>query len=124
KKIRGGLVRLGDDLMDFALPTDVFDGARYVSIRGAGLESTRGGFHVSGMIGGTSITRGAPFFRGAKWDSPVGALFIDRAVGARWRIFSRNAFSGRQTSIHGIDWRATHALKLATTEVIVIGRPY
>jgi hypothetical protein len=124
KRTRAGTVRLGDDFIDLSLPTDVFDGARYIPIRGGGLELTRSQFHVVGMLGGTSINRGAPFFRGAKWDSPIGALFMDRALAARWHVFSRNAFSSRQTSIHGVEWRATDSLKLATAAGIGTGQPY
>ena len=124
KPTRAGTLRLGDGILDFSLPTDIFDGTRQISIRGAGLDTTVGQFHVAGMIGGTSTTRGAPFFRGARWDAALGSLFIDRPLGAKGHLFSRNAFSSRQTSIHGVDWRATDTLTLATAAGIGTNEPY
>jgi len=116
--------RLGDDVVDFLLPTDVFGGGRYVPVRGAGVEMTRGKAHVMAMVGGTSTTRGGPFFHGARWGSPVGLLFVDRGVGERWHLFSRNAFSTRQTSISGVEWRPTDTLKLGAAGGAGAGRPY
>src|SRR5262245_23632882 len=42
RSARAGIISVGDDVVDFQLPSDVFGGSRYMPVRGAGLTLARG----------------------------------------------------------------------------------
>src|SRR5439155_26014339 len=114
---------VGDDVMNFDLPSDLLSGGHYVPLRGARLDRSRNGFRFTAFAGTTSSTTGAPFFRGARWGRPLVMLFADRSW-PQWRVFSRNVVSTRQTSIQGIEWRAAESLTLSIAGGIGNGKPY
>ena len=124
RTIRNLRLSAGDEFVDFQLPTDALAGARYVPIRGAGVEVARGPmtFHVFG--GSTSERVGAPFFQGATWDQPMALAFADLPRGRHWRFTSQNAVGRRVTSIQSAEWRTGHALSLAGSAGVGADRPY
>jgi hypothetical protein len=124
KSVRGAIFSVGDEAVDFQLPTDIFGGSRYVSVRNAGVDVTRGRTHVRVLAGTTAATGGAPYFRGARWGAPISVLFVDREVTARLALFSRTAIAGRATSIHGLSWKPRASLGLAASGGIGANRPY
>ena len=83
KVTHGATFSVGDDTLDFQLPTDVFGGAHYFQVRGAGLDLTRRNLHIRGFVGAATKSTGAPFFRGAGWGPSVGMLFLDRKLTPR-----------------------------------------
>jgi hypothetical protein len=117
-------ITLGDDALDFQLPTDLFGGAHYVPTRGAGVAYTRPRYSVFGFAGATSTPLGSPFFRAATWGDPAGMLFADRRLGKQWRALSRNVISRELTSLHGVEWQPWAALRVAGLAGAGGGRPY
>ena len=104
---------VGDDVLDFRLPTDVFTGNHYVPVRGVAIVARRPRTNVTVVAGATSTGRGSPFFRGATWGEPAAIVFADRSVAPGLVAFSRNVLAKRLTSIHGLQWRAHPAFTLA-----------
>jgi hypothetical protein len=82
---------------------------------GRGIGVTRQDERVSfyGFAGATAVGYGAPFFRGAEARTGIGLLFVEGQLTPKLRVFSRNAFSDRQTSINGLEWRPRTDLRLA-----------
>lgn len=108
---RGNLLTLGDNHIPFRLPTDVFDSGQYFLGRGAGIYLTRERLSLIGFAGTTATGFNAPFFRGARAEDGVGALFLDAKLSPKLTLFSRNILSNRQTSISGLEWRPKPWLK-------------
>ena len=115
---------IGDDVLDFRLPTDLFTGNHYVPVRGAGLVARRPRTNVTIFAGATSTGRGSPFFRGATWDEPAALVFADRSIAPGLVAFSRNVLAKRLTSIHGLQWRARPAVTLAADAGVGANRGY
>ena len=116
KVTHGVTFSVGDDTLDFQLPTDVFGGSHYLPVRGAGLDLTRRNLHIRGVVGAATQNTGAPFFRGAEWGGPsVGMLFLDQKITPRLRAVSRSIFADTQTSIHGVEWTPRDKLTLGAT---------
>lgn len=116
----------GDDAANLTLPTDIFTGGQYILTRGAGaLAKTNDGkdsFYVFG--GTTSFGYGTGFFRAAEADQPIGLFYVDHTVDDKLGFFSRNAFSGKQTSINGLQWKPSQTSTLALAAGIGDGSPY
>lgn len=115
---------LGDEVEDFHLPTDSAGGARYVSLRGAGMAVRAHGGSVRAFAGATSSTTGASFFRGAKTNAPLGALFVDMPLRGRGHVTSKTLLAARPTSIHSVEWRAAEGVTAAVTAGVGSGRRY
>jgi hypothetical protein len=96
----------GDDATNLTLPTDIFTGGQSILTRGAGaLVKLNNGKDSIYLFGGTTIFGyGTGFFRAAEADQPIGLAYFDHEVTKQLRLFSRNAFSAKQTSINGLEW--------------------
>jgi len=116
----------GDDAASLTLPTDIFTGGQYILTRGAGalakLNDGKDSLYVFG--GTTSFGYGTGFFRAAESDQPIGLFYVDHTVDKKLRFFSRNAFSGKQTSIDGIEWKPSQTATLALAGGLGHGSPY
>ena len=110
-RIHDSTLTLGDDVIPFRLPTDIFDGSHYFLGRGVGLARTWGVTRVFGFAGASSIGWGTPFFRAAEADKGVGLLFLDRPLTPTLTAFSRNVISDRQSSINGLEWQIRPGLR-------------
>lgn len=115
---------VGDDVLDFRLPTDVFTGNHYVPVRGVGIVARRPRTNVTIVAGATSTGRGSPFFRGATWGEPAAVVFADRSIAPGVVVFSRNVLAERLTSIQGVQWQARPAFTLAADAGIGANRGY
>ena len=119
-------VATGDDAASMTLPTDIFTGGQYILTRGVGVllggEGSKNRIYAFG--GSTSLGYGAGFFRAAVADQEIGLLYFDRKLSERFRFFSRNAFGGKQTSIHGLEWKVSKAISTAAAAGEGSGKPY
>jgi hypothetical protein len=105
-RLHGLTVGAGDTAAQFNLPTDVFTGGQYLLIRGVDFKQTITEKTAIHAFGGTSsLGFSAPFMQTAEADTPMGMIFIDHKITPTLRLFSRNIFSGRQTSINGLQYR-------------------
>lgn len=112
-KVRGYTLGFGDDAIPFRLPSDVFDNSHYFMGRGISVGKNLERVRTFAFLGATSEGFGTPFFRGARARRGVGAFFLDAQLNPRVRLFSRNAFSDRQTSIHGLEWQPYAGVRTA-----------
>jgi hypothetical protein len=124
KKIRDTTLSVGDDVINFDLPSDLLTGGHYVPLRGVRLDGLRRGVHVSGFVGTTSTTTGAPFFRGGDWGRPLVVVFADQSRPSGWRLFSRNVLSSRRTFIQGVEWLPHKPFALSIAGGIGNDKPY
>jgi hypothetical protein len=122
--MRDSTLTLGDDVIPFQLPTDVFDTSHYLMGRGVGLARSWGTTKVFGFAGATSVGWGTPFFRAAEAQKGVGLLFLERQLTPSLSVFSRNVFSGRQSSINGLDWQIRPGLHGAVAGGLGSNRGY
>jgi hypothetical protein len=119
-------IAAGDDAASLTLPTDIFTGGQSILTRGAGaLAKFNNGKDSVYLFGGTtSFGYGTGFFRAAEADRPIGLFYLDHELTNHLRLFSRNAFSGTQTSIDGIEWKPSQTTTLALAGGRGGGSPY
>jgi hypothetical protein len=123
-QVRDATLTLGDDVIPFRLPTDIFDTSHYLMGRGVGLARSWGTTKVFGFVGATSVEMGTPFFRAAEAQKGAGLLFLERQITPSLRVFSRNVFSGRQSSINGIECQIRPGLRGAMAGGLGSNRGY
>lgn len=109
---RGLTWRLGDQVIPFSLPTDVFSGSYSFLGRGLGAVRETGRSRLLVYGGATSTASHTPFFQTARSETPTGLLFFERQLGARARLFSRNILAESWTSIQGLEWKPNRSLRV------------
>jgi hypothetical protein len=114
----------GDQQIPFVLPTDLFDHSFYFLGRGVSLTRNVGDSRLFVFAGTTADGYFAPFLNVARIDTPSGAIFYEKQISPTLRFFSRDVFSGRQTSIQAIDWAARKDIKMALSAGIGNNQPY
>jgi hypothetical protein len=114
----------GDQQIPFVLPTDLFDSSFYFLGRGMSLTRNVAGSRLFVFAGATSDGYFAPFLNVARAEKPSGAIFYEKQLSPTLRLFSRNVFSDRQTSIQAIEWAARKDIKMALSAGIGNNQPY
>ncbi|HEY6349643.1 MAG TPA: carboxypeptidase-like regulatory domain-containing protein [Candidatus Angelobacter sp.] len=114
---------VGDQNQSFTLPTDLFGGSQYFSTRGVGV-AIPGDAKVFVFGGVTTLAVGGPLFLAFQRQTPVGMIFVDKAITDNLHFYSRNVFSGQQSWIQGFDWRARKWLKTAVSAGAGSNKPY
>jgi hypothetical protein len=122
--VRGYDVTLGDQNAMIDLPTDLFGSGQQVDIRGLSISTTTPMTQGLVFAGVKSVTYGAPFFRTAEGDEPVGIVLYSHRFNDQLKFYSRNVFSGEKTSIQGLEYRANHWLKLTSSAGMGAEEPY
>jgi hypothetical protein len=121
---RGYALGFGDDTIPFRMPTDVFDTGHYFLGRGMSLATLHEKFSAFGFAGTTATGFAAPYFRGARAEGGVGLLFVDYQLSPTLRTFSRNVLSGRQTTIHGLEWQVSPGIRTSIAGGVGSNQPY
>lgn len=119
-----GRMTLGDQLIPFVLPTDVFDPGYYFEGRGAGFRRTFRNGNLFLFGGVTSESLNTPFFDGTTPQNAVGALFYRRSLGRRFTWSSFNLFSGKLTAIQSLTWMPKRGWDLALSGGVGYQQPY
>jgi hypothetical protein len=122
--INGTKVSLGDQMIPFVLPTDVFDTSYYLWGRGVGLRRPFGGGDTLMFAGYTSESLNTPFVNTASPDNPVVAFFYRHPFGEKLKFKSYNLVSGRLTSIQSVEWTPVHDLSFAASGGVGYQQPY
>jgi hypothetical protein len=115
---------LGDDRIDFRLPTDIFDSSHFLLARGAGISTTRGTTDILAFGGAIATDYNSPFFDGEKTNDPAGILFLTKKLTPHWQLFSDTIASKRETSISAIQWTPLPKLNLALAAGVGANKPY
>ena len=113
----------GDQNLAFQLPTDLFGGSQYITTRGLGV-TLPGESRVFIFAGATTLGAGTPLFQAFQSQTPLGMVFIDKAVTDTFHFYSRNILSQQQTWIQGFDWRPQHWLKTGLSAGAGSNKPY
>ena len=116
-------VTAGDQNLAFQLPTDLFGGSQYITTRGLGV-TLPGESRVFVFAGATTLGAGTPLFQAFQSQTPLGMVFIDKAVSDNFHFYSRNILSQQQTWIQGFDWRPQHWLKTGLSAGAGSNKPY
>jgi hypothetical protein len=115
---------LGDDYIQFILPTDIFDGSDYLTAIGAGVKTKVRGTDVFAFAGATSTLFDSPLFQGAQAEDPAGILFLKRQITRHWQASSSMVFSRQFTAIQSLAWQPQKDLKLALSGGVGANQPY
>jgi hypothetical protein len=121
---KSSVIGAGDQQIPFLLPTDLFDRSFYFLGRGASLTRNIGGSRFFVFAGATTDGYFAPFLNVARTKTPSGAIFYEKQLSPTLRVFSRNFFADRQTSIQAIEWTARKDIKMALSAGIGNNQPY
>jgi hypothetical protein len=111
-----GTYVLGDDRIDFRLPTDVFDDSHFLLVRGIGYRLNEQNSSLIAFVGADSQNYNTPFFTAAKFGNPVGVLFLNKTLNRNWHFVSDTVASYNWTQIAALRWSPA-----AKTEVGVSG---
>lgn len=123
-KIHKDTLTIGDDSLNFDLPTDVFGTTHYFLARGASLRWSTERDHFMLLGGATSQGFSTPFFIASRTDKPLTGFYFDRELNSDFRLVSRNLVSSRQTSIQALEWSPLNGLKAAVAGGIGAGQRY
>jgi hypothetical protein len=115
---------LGDEIIPFVLPTDVFDTSYYLWGRGVGLRRSLGGGDAMFFAGYTSESLNTPFLNTASSDDPVMAFFYKHPLGDQFKFSSYNLISGKATSIQSLEWTPLEDLSFAASAGVGYQQPY
>jgi hypothetical protein len=115
---------LGDDRIDFRLPTDIFDSSHFLLARGGGISSARGGTEIVSFAGAIATDYNSPFFDGEKTNTPAGVFFLTKKLGPHFSIFSDTVASKQETHIDAVLWEPKPKLDLALAGGIGSNQPY
>ena len=115
---------MGDDLIHFVLPTDIFDTSHYVVAQGAGVMTTLRHTGLFAFAGATSTAFDSPLFEGARAENPALILFLDRRLAPGLSISSKMIFSRQITAIEGLDWVPADRLKIGFSGGVGANQPY
>lgn len=115
---------LGDDHINFYLPTDIFDSSHFLFARGVGMSTTRQQTDILAFVGATATEYSSPLFDGAKTNEPAGILFLKKTINSRWQLFSDTIISKEQTQIESLQWEPLPKLDLAVTAGVGANQPY
>ncbi len=122
--VRGVTVGAGDESASLTLPTDVFTGGQYLLTRGVTLKTKRGATEGFVFGGVSSVSFGAPWFQASGNGTGLGMLFLDHHLTESVRLFTRNVFSRKQTSISGVEWKPQAWLTTAAAAGVGAGQGY
>jgi hypothetical protein len=106
-------IALGDQPIQFLLPTDIFNNSFYFLSRGLSVSRKLTDGTLFAFAGMTSNGYFAPFFSVAHNDTAATAIFYERQLSRSFRFYSRNIFSQRQTSIQAVEWSGRKDIKMA-----------
>lgn len=115
---------VGDDRINFRLPTDIFDTSHYLLARGAGFSRLRNGNEMLAFAGATSVDYNSPFFNGAKTNDPAGVLFLRRILNSKWQLFSDTIASKKVTEIAALQWEPMPKMDVAFSAGVGANQPY
>lgn len=121
--VDGFQLTAGDQNLAFKLPTDLFGGSQYVSTRGIGVTLPVNA-KVFVFAGVSTLGVGTPLFQAFQNQTPVGGIFIDKAITDNFHFYSRNLFSEQQSWIQGFDWRPRSWLKTGVSAGVGSNKPY
>ena len=123
-RFRSADVGLGDAIVPFQLPTDVFASGHSFLGRGMSVGYEADGVRLFTMGGTTSTGYWAPYTFGARPDEPVGLCFLEGVVSPTLKVSSRSLYSGAMTTILGMDWTPRKDLEAALAGGVGAGDGY
>jgi hypothetical protein len=124
RPFKRSLIGVGDQQIQFLLPTDLFDHSFYFIGRGMSIsrKMTDGSLFV--FAGTTSNGYFAPFLNVARSDTPASAIFYERQLSSSIRFFSHNMISKRQSSIQAVEWSGRKDIKMSFSAGLGNNQPY
>jgi len=110
-RVRAADVTLGDAIVPFHLPTDVFDAGHSFLGRGLGVGYQTEDVRLFALGGTTSTGFSTPYTFGAVPNDPVGLCFLEGTVSPTLKVSARSLFSDKVTTILGMDWAPRKGLQ-------------
>jgi hypothetical protein len=117
-------ITLGDQAVNFGLPTDLFGGSQSFLTRGGGATIPLGNSRLFLFGGATTLSNGGPLFQAFQIQTPLGMVFLEKPLSDKLHFYSRNVFSDRQSFIQGFDWRPRKWFKSAISGGTGSNKPY
>ncbi len=124
KPTRHGTLVLGDDRIDFHLPTDIFDSSHYVQMRGFGINQFNPTMNLAARGGALSVGYNSPFFNGASASQPAALLFLTKQLSPRWLLASDAIVTRQFTQIEALAWTPRPKFQLAAAGGVGAGDPF
>ena len=115
---------VGDDQIDFQLPTDIFDLGHFLLARGVGVQTSREKTNTLVFAGASATGYSSPFFMGARSNEFTGVFFVQDKLSSHLQLFSDTITSKKPTEIEAIEWSPLPKLDLALAAGEGANQPY
>lgn len=119
-----GSYMVGDNRINFQLPTDIFDNSHFLLVRGLGLARVQPKSELTVFAGTSAVQYDSPFFNGAKFSTPTGLVFWKKQISPRWTLVSDTLMDAKLTAIDGAEWRPAHALSIGFAGGVGANQPF
>lgn len=116
--------RVGDSILPFVLPTDIFDKSHILLRRGFGLSHHAGANSWDAFAGGGAQNYLVPYLSYATIDHSLGMLFYTRLLTPRLTAATYLVSLGQTTAIEGLAWRPRNDLQLAVSAGVGSDHPF
>jgi hypothetical protein len=115
---------LGQQILQFNFPTDIFDADHYLDGIGATVRRRFGRADVTAFGGALAQTLDGPYFSGSRVQQAAGALLINLPLAKHLFSATELIASNRSTAIEGIGWTLTRHISLGAAGGIGANAPY
>jgi hypothetical protein len=115
---------IGDDHVDFRLPTDIFDSAHYLYTRGLSARTRLQGTDLLAFGGVESNVYSTPLFDGGTMGEGLGFLALHRQIDTHWQFYSNTVISSKQSEIIGLQWNPQPGEEFALSGGVGSNKPY
>jgi hypothetical protein len=115
---------VGDSFVQFSMPTDLFAGYSYYSMRGVAVDHPGDSYTMRVSAGLTTTVQGANFFQTSNKDNPFGSFQIDWKASDKLLVFTRMFFTNLQTAIAGLSYSFTPTTRIGFAAGIGANKPY
>lgn len=124
KQIGKSVYSMGDEQIDFLLPTDVFDPSHYLFARGLGYQTKREGLDIFAFGGTSSTMYETPMFEGSNFGTGMGFFSLRKVINPKWTIWSDTVASGKMSEIAAAQWEPARKFELSASGGVGANQPY
>ncbi len=124
KQVGHSVYSAGDEMINFLLPTDVFDPSHYLFARGLGYRTHSAGTDIYAFAGTSSSTVESPIFQGGNFGKGMGFFSLKKQLSPTWTIWSDTLASTKMTEIAAAQWEPAKKFVLAASGGAGANQPY
>jgi hypothetical protein len=115
---------VGDDHVNFRLPTDIFGSTPYLYTRGVSVKTNLQGNDLLLFGGVESNVYSTPLFDGGTLGEGLGFVSLHRKLSSHWQLYSNTVISSKQSEILGFQWDPLAGTEFSLSGGVGSNQPY